>query len=109
MTRAELGGEQAPELLAQRTIIEFSKGVYRVRFDEQIVDQGTFKTSPAEPYESLQLFGTSGPNDGRTISCIYQLVGERLRVCYGMDGCWPTEFTTIAGQNRYLATYRRVR
>jgi uncharacterized protein (TIGR03067 family) len=107
MVRAELAGVQAPELVAQRTTVEFSHDIYRVRFDGEIVDQGRFQIGPAKPHRSLQLFGTSGPNEGRTISCIFQHVGDRLRVCYGLDGFQPTEFTTITGENRYLATYRR--
>lgn len=107
MVRAEFAGVQAPELVAKRTTIEFSHGIYCVRFDGEIVDQGTFRIGLAEPYRSLQLFGTSGQNEGRIISCIFQHVGDRLRVCYGLDSFQPTEFTTIAGENRYLATYRR--
>jgi uncharacterized protein (TIGR03067 family) len=108
MVRAELAGEQAPEVVAQRTTLELFKGVYRVRFDEEIVDQGTFETSASAPYQILLFFGTSGTNKGRRITGIFQRVGERLRVCYGLDGFQPKEFQTAAGQNRYLATYRKI-
>lgn len=107
MIRAEFSGAQVPELVAQRTTIQFCDGAYRVRFGHEIVDEGSFEIGPCEPHKSFLLFGTSGPNNGRTISCIFQRVGNRLRVCYGLDGFRPTEFTTVAGQNRYLATYRR--
>jgi uncharacterized protein (TIGR03067 family) len=108
MVRAELAGEGAPELIAQRTTLELSDGVYRVRFDDQIVDQGRFEINASEPFAIVQFFGTAGPNNGRVIASIYQRVRDRLRVCYGLDGFQPTEFATVAGQKRYLATYRKI-
>lgn len=109
MIRAEYAGEEAPETVASRTTVEFSEKGYRVRFSGQIVDEGTFEMNAADPAKRLVLVGTSGTNEGRTIRGIYQLVGDRLRVCYGIDGIQPLDFTTRPGQNRYLATYRRAR
>jgi len=106
MIRAEYAGEEAPETVARRTTVEFSEEGYRVRFSGQIVDEGTFEINPA-PAKNLVLVGTAGTNEGRTIRSIYQLVGDRLRICYGMDGLQPLDFTTRRGQKRYLATYRR--
>ena len=59
------------------------------------------------PPATFILLGAKGPNAGRTIPCIYQLAGNRLRVCYGLDGTTPTAFATTAGSPHYLATYRR--
>jgi len=83
MIRAEYAGEEAPETVTRRTTVEFSEEGYRVRFSGQIVDEGTFEINPADPAKKLVLLGTSGTNEGRTIRSIYQLVGDRLRVCYG--------------------------
>ena len=107
MVRAEHDGDQAPDLVAQRTVLEFTRDTYLVRFDGAIVDQGRAEMNQSSPLTTLLLFGTSGPNQGRTLSCIYQQVGDRLRICYGLDGIQPSEFTTKSGQNRYLATYQR--
>lgn len=107
MLRAEHDGEQAPDMVVQRTTLEFFQGSYRVCFDGEPVDQGEFEVSLSDPAKTLVLRGTSGPNSARTIRCIYQQVGDRLRVCFGLDGIPPTDFTTTGGQKRYLATYRR--
>lgn len=107
MVRAELDGEAAPELVAQRTELTFEQGAYVVHFDARIADRGTFELSATLEAKTLILRGRSGPNAGRTIPCIYQLVGDRLRICYGLDGIAPTAFATAARQQRYLATYRR--
>ena len=107
MVRAELDGEQAPELVAQRTELELRNEVYFVRFDEQIIDRGVFETTTNGELKSLTLRGESGPNAGRTIPCIYQHVGDRLRICYGLSGAAPAGFTTTGLRQCYLATYRR--
>lgn len=107
MVRAELDGETAPELIAQRTELTLSKGAYTVRFDTQISDRGTFELSANIEARTIVLHGKTGANAGRTIPCIYQLVGDRLRICFGLDGIAPADFITGPKQQRYLATYRR--
>ena len=103
MIRAESGGENSPDLLALRVELELTADTYVVRFAEKTADRGTYTaTAPA-----LTLLGLDGPNRGRTIPCIFQLAGDRLRICYGLDGTAPTAFATAAGSAHYLATYRR--
>ena len=107
MIRAESGGEPSSELLALRVELHLSVDTYAVHFAGELADQGTYSRTSSEPHTTLLLFGAQGPNAGRTIPCIYQLVGDRLRVCYGLDGTTPTTFATTAGSAHYLAIYRR--
>ncbi len=103
MIKAELAGEDAPDLLALRIELELTAVTYVVRFAGEVADRGTY----VRDGHSLTLTGTAGPNQGRIIPCILQQVGDRLRVCYGLDGTAPTEFTTKTGVQHYLATYKR--
>ncbi len=107
MVRAESGGEPSSDLLALRVELRLTAETYQVHFAGELADQGTFSRGPDTPHASLILLGGHGPNAGRTIPCIYQLVGDRLRVCYGLDGTTPTAFASPAGSTHYLATYRR--
>lgn len=105
MVRAESAGENSPDLLELKVHLELRADNYTVTFAGQVADRGVVTLdSPGQ----LTLVGLEGPNHGRTIPCIFQQVGDRLRVCYGLDGLRPGEFKTTAGQSRYLATYRRV-
>jgi uncharacterized protein (TIGR03067 family) len=103
MIKAELAGENAPDMLALRVELELAPDAYTVRFAGQVADRGTWVLEG----RTLTLTGREGPNQGRVIPCIMQLAGDRLRVCYGLDGTAPTEFATRAGVQHYLATYRR--
>jgi uncharacterized protein (TIGR03067 family) len=107
MIRAELNGENSLELLALRVELELDHSTYLVRFAGEVADHGTYTHHEAGPPARLTIQGSIGPNAGRTIPCIYQLAGDRLRVCYGMDGSAPTAFASPAGSPHYLATYRR--
>jgi uncharacterized protein (TIGR03067 family) len=108
IVRAELAGDEMPEFVAGKIRVEFGTTEYAVRFDGQVSDRGTYALSGNSPQKSLHLTGLEGTNAGRTILAIYQLVGNRLRICYGLDGLAPTEFATAGSERRYLATYRRI-
>jgi uncharacterized protein (TIGR03067 family) len=107
LVRAELDGEAAPELLTMKTVLQLGGDTYIVRFDGKISDRGKYELGGTKEVRTIIIHGVKGPNAGRTIPCIYQHVGDRLRVCYGLGGVTPTEFKTAAGEKRYLATYRR--
>lgn len=108
LIRAELDGEAMPESVAMKTELTLAAGTYIVRFAGEIVDRGTFEIGSSAEARTITLHGTEGPNAGRTIPSIYQLAGDRLRVCYGLRGVAPTEFVTTGGDQHYLAMYRRV-
>lgn len=107
LVRAELEGESAPDFLPQKIALELSLGFYLVRFGGEVSDAGTYVVECDRNPPSLTLRGTAGPNADREIPCLFQQAGDLLRICYGLNGLRPTEFTTAAGQPRYLASYRR--
>lgn len=107
MVTAELSGEAAPDLVVEQSTMELTAGQYRMRFGDTVVDCGTFELGGVAHLRTILLRGTDGTNAGRTIPCVYQLRGNRLRICYGLDGVAPTELATGAHSKRYLATYRR--
>ncbi len=107
IVKAEFAGEAMPGLVAEKTEFELSAGDYVVRFDRQVADRGRYILGATRLHRGMTLMGSEGPNAGRTIPAIYQLVGDRLRICYGIDGQMPAGFATSAGSSLYLVTYRR--
>ncbi|MBS0663135.1 MAG: TIGR03067 domain-containing protein [Verrucomicrobia bacterium] len=107
IVKAELAGEEMPAFVASRVEVELADGTYVVRFAGQVADRGTFTLAADGGVQEIRLYGVEGTNAGRTIPAIYQQVGDRLRICYGLDGIRPSTFATAAGQNLFLATYRR--
>ncbi len=109
MVRAECDGETAPELVVRQTTLEFAQGRYRVRFAGQTADSGAFEIGNNSAVGNMLLRGREGTNAGREIACIYQVKGDRLRVCFDFEGVVPTDFKTSRGSSRYLATYGRAK
>lgn len=107
LVRAELDGEIAHELLTTNTVLELKSGTYTVRYAGEVTDRGSFEL-PDQASSTLVMHGSNGPNAGRTIPCLYRRAGDRLRVCFGLDGVAPTTFSSSAEQHRYLAIYRRL-
>lgn len=127
--RAELSGEAAPPMALDPMELTFAHGRYEVSYGGAAHDAGSFTieadfitknsaptpsnadstphSAPAHPTSSLTLRGLKGNNEGRVIRAIFQHAGDRLRICYGLDGTAPTEFRTAAGDQRYLVFYRR--
>jgi uncharacterized protein (TIGR03067 family) len=107
MIRAESAGEPSPDLIPLRVELQLTADTYAFHLAGEIADRGTYAVMAAQPHHALALCGTLGPNNGRTIPCIYQLAGDRLRICYGLDENLPSDFKTTADSQLYLATYRR--
>ena len=106
--RAELDGVEAPGMVVTRTELTFRSGGYLVRFAGEIHDRGRYElTAVLSGHARLTLTGTKGENAGRIVPSIYQLAGNRLRICYGLDGVTPGAFSTGIDSRRYLVTYRR--
>ncbi len=106
--RAELDGVEAPALVLERTEFTLRAGTYAVRFAAEHHDRGRYELISVESgHARLTLTGTHGENAGRTLHAIYQLVGNRLRICYGLNGVPPDTFSTRVDSARYLVSYRR--
>ncbi|MFZ9690252.1 MAG: hypothetical protein ACO3DS_10495 [Phycisphaerales bacterium] len=86
--------------------IAFGAGRYEVRFAGEAADRGTFSLGASGEHGTIEMQVLEGPNRGRAIPCIYQRRGDRLRVCFGLDGVSPADFSTGPGRQRYLVTYR---
>jgi uncharacterized protein (TIGR03067 family) len=105
--KAELSGETAPDMVLTRMTLTLRGGRYTVSFGGEISDQGAYALAPGEPFAEITLRGESGTNAGREIPAIFQLVGDRLRICFGLSGVRPTAFVATADTRFYLVTYRR--
>lgn len=106
--RAELDGEAAPEMFLTKMQLTLRNGSYLVEFGGEAADQGSYVlTDTTDDHLVLRLSGTKGPNAGKDIPAIAQLRGNRMRICYGLDGVVPITFATSTGAARYVVTYRR--
>ena len=103
--RLEYAGETAPDMVVEKTEIVFRNGNHTVRFGGETTFHGSYTLTE----NTLLIEGRRTPDDApMTIRGIYQLTGNRLRICLGTDGTAPETFATKTGAPHYLGTYRRV-
>ena len=105
--RAVLDGEEAPSMAIEQMEVHLSVDRYEVRFGGVIADRGQLRVDTSTESAFVELTGTEGPNAGKTIPAPFQYKGDRLRLCYGLDGILPDDFTTEADSRRYLVFYKR--
>ena len=105
--RAELDGEIAPDMALQHIRLQLRSDAYQFLLGGEIADAGEWAADALEAQIAFSFSATQGANAGRNVPAIAQLRGDRLRICFGLDGVRPTAFETSAGSARYLVTYRR--
>jgi uncharacterized protein (TIGR03067 family) len=104
---AELAGQPMTEAVLKSISLKLDHGKYEV-FVGGNPDRGTYTIDSASKPKGMTITGTEGPNHGKTFPAIYELKGDRLRICYDLSGAKrPTEFKSVAGTKLYLVTYKR--
>jgi uncharacterized protein (TIGR03067 family) len=104
---AELDGEKLPKSVIKSIKLVIKDEKYTVTVGEA-VDEGTVTLDLESEPTGMEIKGTKGPNEGKTIPAIYELKDDTLKVCYNLEGKKrPTEFKTTAGSKFYMVTYQR--
>ena len=102
--QAELGGELLPLDTFQGAVLTLQGGQY-----DFVTDQGRYAVLLDGGHYALDVVGTAGPNQGRTIAAIFQIDGDHLTICYELGpGPRPTAFDAPKGTRHFLVRYRRV-
>jgi uncharacterized protein (TIGR03067 family) len=106
-TAAELDGEKLPKAAYETIKLVVKDEKYTVTFGD-LVDEGTVTLDLESDPTGMEIKGTKGPNDGKTIPAIYEFKDDTLKVCYNLEGKKrPKEFKTTAGSKFYMVTYKR--
>jgi uncharacterized protein (TIGR03067 family) len=103
IVEAELSGQKLPDESVKGTRLILTEDTYQYQND-----RGDYKLYPAEPIKAMDIIGKEGPNKGKNILAIYELEGDKLKICYDLAGkTRPTKFKTEAGTRQFLVTYQR--
>lgn len=106
-TEAELGGSKYPDDVRKSIQLQIRDDKYTVTVGGE-PDKGTITLNSAANPKEIDIIGAEGPNQGKTILCIYELSGDTLKICYDLScKARPTEFKSTAGTKLFLVTYER--
>jgi uncharacterized protein (TIGR03067 family) len=104
---AELAGKPFPEQVIKTMKLVLNNGKYTVTVGAQ-TDEGTVKLDPIRKPRAMDIVGTKGANQGKTIPAIYELTDSTLRICYDLSGKErPKQFNTKPNTQLFLVEYKR--
>jgi uncharacterized protein (TIGR03067 family) len=88
-------------------VLTIEEGKYKVDVGG-MADAGTVTLDPAKKPKQMAITGTDGPNKGKTIHAIYEIDGDRLKVCYALEAKEaPKEFKSTEENKTMLVSYKR--
>src|SRR5262249_31432880 len=108
LVSAERDGQAAPE--------DFIKGIkrvvkgddYTITKGDETVGKGKFKLDASKKPRHIDFKPSEGAAAGQTLEGIYELDGDKLKVCYSQGGGKrPTEFVSKEGSGLTLSIWKR--
>ncbi|MBS1701731.1 MAG: TIGR03067 domain-containing protein [Armatimonadetes bacterium] len=103
-TAGQLGDFSLPKSLLDKMVLIIKDDTYD--YDEgHGHDVGKLKEIKDSKPLAMDIFGTEGPNKGKTIPTIYKLEDKVLTICYGLDGKRPKSFED-KGKRILLMTFK---
>lgn len=106
----EKDGRPAPEDRVRQTRLVMKGAHFQLKVGDEVVHEGTQKVEAGRNPKEIDGTVDSGPDKGRKSLGIYELTGDRYKVCLSHAGAKrPTEFRTQAGDGRTLIVFKRVK
>src|SRR3954471_19749577 len=101
-----MNGEKMPEDQLKKMSITYAGNQWTVKEGDKVLVAGTQKLDPSKKPHEIDSVITEGK--GNTMLGIYELEGDRMKVCFDPQGKErPKEFTPKAGQ--YAGVIQRMK
>jgi uncharacterized protein (TIGR03067 family) len=95
----ESNGEKMPEEQLKRMSVIYDGDKWTVKEGDKVVVSGTQKLDPSKKPAQIDSVITEGEGKGTTMLGIYELKGDRMRVCFDPAGKErPKDFKPKGGQ-----------
>lgn len=103
----KIGGKSGVPESIKDFKLTIAGGTYSLAAGKE-TDKGTLKLDDKATPKGMDVVGTDGPSKGKTVRAIYKLDGDKLTICYALDGKdRPTAFESTKENGWLLATYQR--
>jgi uncharacterized protein (TIGR03067 family) len=101
-------GKKKPADEINKSRLVFQGAQFIVKQGDRVEERGTQKFVEVKGYHAIDHTLTEGSEKGKTFPGIYKLQGDDLTYCFAPAGQKrPTEFTSKAGSDYYLISYKR--
>ena len=106
----QLNGKKQPEGVMKSIKLTINGDKYNTVVGKEL-DEGALKLDATKMPREMDITTSVGENKGKPIPCIYEIKGNELKVCYGLNGtARPADFKAGEDGNGVvmLITYKRV-
>jgi uncharacterized protein (TIGR03067 family) len=104
------GGNELPADGLKGLIITFEGDKHTVKKGDEVIQVGTQKLNPSKSPKTIDVTMTEGPSKGTVMLGIYEIDGDRLKVCFDPQGKMrPTEFKSAPGSENFVNVHKRVK
>lgn len=106
----EKGGKQAPEEVVKRFTVVITADKVRFKMKDKDSDEGicSYKLDASQSPKVIELTPLDGPAKDKPQRAIYELKGDRLKLCMqNGEGDPPTKFSTEEGTHLRLLVLKR--
>jgi len=95
----EMDGKERPKEELTKLTITFAGDKWSVRVEDKVVQAGTHQLDGTKKPGQIDAVVTEGEDKGSTMLGIYELKGDKMKVCFDPKGKQrPTSFTSKTGQ-----------
>jgi uncharacterized protein (TIGR03067 family) len=102
----EVNGEPLDRATVSSMVVTIENNTYKLSGAER-EDHGTFTIdTQSNPYK-MDISPDRGPDSGEKLPAIFEVNGDKMRVCYGRGESRPKAFATSSDSESLLITYQR--
>jgi uncharacterized protein (TIGR03067 family) len=80
---ANLGDNKIEPMLLETATVVYEGDKYTVKVGDK-EEKGSFTLDPKKVPKTMDIFPTSGDNNGKTLLAVYELTGDKLTICYSL-------------------------
>jgi uncharacterized protein (TIGR03067 family) len=107
---SEADGKKLPAGDLNGLILIFEGHKHTAKKGDEVVQAGTQKLDPSKSPKTIDVTMTEGPNKGTVMLGIYEIEGDKLKVCFDFEGKKrPTEFKSAPGSQTFVNVHKRVK
>ncbi|MCI0357441.1 MAG: TIGR03067 domain-containing protein [Planctomycetaceae bacterium] len=80
---AILGDNKIDQMVLDKAQVVYEGDKYTIKIGDK-EEKGTFLLDPKKLPKTMDIFPTSGDNNGKTLLAVYELAGDKLTICYSL-------------------------
>jgi len=105
---ANLGGNKIDVMVLEMAKIVYEGDKYTVTIGEK-EEKGSFTLDPKKIPNQMDIFPTSGDNNGKTLLAVYEVAGDKLTICYSFTPLVRPENFEPASNTLLVVQWERVK